>query len=81
MVAHRPFIDIPIILHWLELSILLLDKEEGQSVGGYGWVDVALCQLLIDPVIECSIFSLRHGVDIASYGIRYSCFEVDSMVP
>ena len=45
------FIEISVILDWLEFAILLFDKEEGRSLGGFRWSDSSCLEVFVDKVL------------------------------
>ena len=80
LVAYCPLVNVVIVLDQPEFAILFLYEEERGCIRGYGWVDVALCKLLVNKGIEILIFLLSHRVDMAVNSIGYAWLEVNGMV-
>ena len=81
MVAHRPFIDLSIVLYWSQLPILFLDEEERRCIRGDGRSNIRLDQLFVNEVVKGLVFSAGHGVDGAVDGVRGSLLEIDCVIP
>ena len=80
-VLYCPFINLPIVLHWPELSVFLFDKEEGRCVGAFRRFDVSLFQMFVHEFGECFLFCLGQGVDLSRDCRGGSVFEFNCMIP
>jgi hypothetical protein len=65
----------------MELSVFLLDEEEGCSVGAFGWANVTFLHVLLDEFFQLLLFELSEGIDFSGYGTRGVGFEFNGMVP
>ena len=50
------FIEFSVILARLQLSILLVDKEEGRGHGRFEWSNISFCQVLINEFVQFDLF-------------------------
>jgi hypothetical protein len=57
-VLLRPFINRLVVLHWVQLSVFLFDKEEVGSVGASGFADCPPLQVLGHELVGLCYFIL-----------------------
>jgi hypothetical protein len=49
-------VQLTVVLNRSEITILLLDKEEGEHVGGFGLTDVPFSQIFGDEFLKGNVF-------------------------
>ena len=70
-----------VVLDGSEITILLLDKEEGECIGGLGLVDISLFQIFGDEFLEGDVFGRGQGVHLAIHHVRGTRFQIDGVIP
>ena len=81
LVLDHERVQLTVILHQMEFTILLLDKEEGRSEGGNRGSNITTSSHIIEESIESGLFHRTKGVNLAVIlwdGFR---FEINSMIP
>jgi len=79
--VHHEGVDLLVILYQLQLAILLLDKEEGRCIGGFGHPYISFVKFGFDEVSDHLIFRLIEWIDCTVYCVGGSFFEFDGMIP
>jgi hypothetical protein len=57
-VSAGPFVKLPVVLHWSELSVFLFDKEEWGCELAFGLGNVSLVEVFLEECCECFLFWL-----------------------
>jgi len=51
VILYHPLVYWVIVLNGVEFSILFLNKEEGGSIGAFGWSDGSLLDMFLDEFV------------------------------
>jgi len=81
LVLDRERVQLTVVLHRTEFTILLLDKEEGRSESGDRGSDMTTSGHIIEEGIESSLFHRTKRINLAvilGNGFR---FKIDGMIP
>jgi len=81
LVLDRERVQLMVVLHWTEFTILLLDKEERRSKRGNQGSDITLSGHIIEESIEGGLFHRTEGINLAVILRDGFMFEIDGMIP
>src|SRR5258708_3663602 len=79
-VLDHDLIQLLIVLYKVKQTILLLDKEHRGSHRGLGWMDVAICKVLLEEVIKLLLFCRGQGEHPGAREFSPRC-EINGVVP
>src|SRR6266481_8173174 len=79
-VLHCHGIELPVVLHEPELTLLLINKEDWGCHGRFQRVDSTTCKILLQELVEFFLFNWGHWVYLCTEGLC-SRNKVDCMVP
>jgi hypothetical protein len=80
-VVDSPFVDRPVVLYGVKLSIPLLYKEEVGGVGAPGFTDGSSSQVFFDEFVHFLDFFLCKGEESSGQSPWCFWYEFDSVVP
>jgi hypothetical protein len=81
VIFDHPLIDSLIVLDRVEFSILLLDEEEGGSIGAFGRTNIAFLHVILHELFQLLLLELSEGIDLSRYGTWGIRLEFDGVVP
>src|SRR5258705_4392836 len=79
-VLDHNLVQLLIVLYKAKRTILLLDEEHRGSHGGLGWMDVAICKVLLEEVVKLLLFCRGQGECPGAREFSPRC-EINGMVP
>jgi len=79
-VLDHDLIQLLIVLYEAKQTILLLDEEHRGSHRGLGWMDAAICKVLLEEVIKLLLFCRGQGECLGVREFSPRC-EINGVVP
>ena len=80
-VVHSEGVQSAVILDRSEITIFLLNEEEGECIRGFGLADVSLFKVLCDEFLQGDVFTRGQRVDFAVHRIRGVWFQINGVIP
>jgi len=81
LVLDRERVQLTVVLHRTEFTILLFDEEEGRSEGGNRRSNITSSGHIIKESIEGGLFHRTKGINLAVILGDSFRFEIDGMIP
>ena len=81
LVLDHEQVQLTVVLHWMEFTILLLNKEEGRSEGRNRGSNITTSGHIIEEGIESGLFHRTKGINLTIVFRDSLGFKIYSVIP